>query len=394
MSHDFNAPTGKRRKVLITALEPSADAIGAAFIRSLRKRMPNTAFIGCGGPLMAEAGFQSLFPTDDFAVIGVGDVLRVLTQAFSRAKELAELAATEKADAAIFIDGWLFARLCAVRFKKYAPQTVLYKLAAPQVWASRPERVDFVASYFDGVMCLFPFEPPLFEKAGARSAFVGNPNFQLAARSRGDGNAFRLRHQLSDKPILTVLLGSRRGEVKRLAPIFGAVVQQVAAKVDDLVVVTQLAPAVRDFAQPHIEKWGVETISPQPSEKFDAFAATTAALAVSGTVTTELAINGAPMVVAYRVENLTALWLWRAMKCDYASIINIAANKEILPEFLQLKCRPSAIVPSLLTLLTDEKIRTQQIEEARSVLEYLDVDGEKAEDRAAVQFVNWFSEKK
>lgn len=379
------------KPLLLTALEPSADAIGAAFMRALKARAPETRFIGCGGPAMAAEGFKSLFPTDAFAVMGVADVASVFFKAMTSARSLADLAKSEQADAAVFIDGWSFSRLCATRFKKYAPETKLYKLAAPQVWASRPNRVDFVAEHFAGVMCLLPFEPRLFEAAGAKAAFVGNPNFQAAARARGDGAAFRMRHGLGQRPILTVLLGSRGGEVKRHAEVFGAVVDRMAKAVPNLAVVAPLAPAVEVLAREAIAAWGTAPFVPKTDEKYDAFSASTAALAASGTVTTELAINGAPMVVAYRVETLTALWLWRAMICDYASIVNIAADKEILPEFLQNRCTVDNIAPALQTLLTDEAARTAQQAAVQETLQYLDVDGDSAEARAAEQLLRWMA---
>ena len=153
-----------------------------------------------------------------------------LPEGFKRAKELAEEAAKRNAKAAVLIDGWAFSRVAAKRLRKLSPQTKIYKYAAPQIWASRPQRVDFVKEYFDGVLTLLPFEPPYFERASVPAAFVGNPTFQRAWRERGQGDAFRARYGLTDKTLLAVLPGSRKSEVKHLTPVFAETVEKLAAE--------------------------------------------------------------------------------------------------------------------------------------------------------------------
>ncbi len=374
---------------MMVAVEPPADTIGAAVMTALRARCPNIRFIGCGGDAMAAAGLKSAFPVDGFAVMGLWDAAKVAFSAFARARDLAALAAAEGADAAVFVDAWSFSRICATRFKKRAPHTALFKLAAPQVWATRPKRTEFVAEMFDGVLCLLPFEPPLFDAAGARARFIGNPNFQSAWRSRGDGADFRARHGVGDGPLLAVLLGSRKGEVNRLAEVMGETVARLAAQTPDLTVVAPLAPRIEERARAAIAKWPIKPIIPQAEEKYDAFAAADAALAASGTVTTELAINATPMVVAYKVDFLTAAWVRRAVITPYASIVNIAAGRAIAPEFLQENCTAEKMTAALAPLLRDGPERAAQLRGFDAVLSALGVDGPSAEDAAASTLLDW-----
>lgn len=375
---------------MIVAVEPSADAIGAAVLEELRRLAPaGTEFSGCGGPRMEAAGLSSLFPIDRLSVMGLADAARALPEALKRAGELAAKASAEEIDAAILIDAWGFSRACAHRMKQRAPKTRLFKLVAPQVWASRPKRVEFVKAHFEGVLCLLPFEPPLFEKVGVKAAFIGNPNFQAAWRARGDGEDFRRRHQLGDQTLLAVLPGSRRSEIRRHLRSFEGAIRLLAQRLPNLRIVTSMPAEIEAEARAGMKDWPGAPIFAAPHEKADAFAAADAALAKSGTVTTELAVNGAPMVVAYRVDPLTAFWIRMTIATKYATILNIVAGREVIPEHLQEKCAPERLAADLLALLTDPELRIDQVELYPPLLAKLGVDAPPAERLAAEKLAEW-----
>ncbi len=378
-----------RKTILFAAVEPSADQIGASVMASLRRQRSDIRFIGCGGEAMAGQGLSSAFPIDALAVVGFFDVAAVYFKALSYAKKLAQLAAREQATAAVFIDGWAFSRLCATEFKKTSPHTRLYKLAAPQIWASRPQRIDFVKQMFDGVMTLLPFEAPLFEKHGVPTVFIGNPNFEEAVAQKADGQAFRERYELKGRPVVGLAPGSRRHEIARLTPIFIGVIQRLARDIPDLAVVAPLAPAITAQAKAIIEPALPQTIFVDPEEKYDAFAAMTTAIAASGTVTTELAITKTPMVVAYRVDPLTAIWARRVYQPQWLSIVNIVAGKEIFPECLQEDCTTDAIYREIADLMKNPMAREQQQQAAAPIVASLLPDGPPAADRAAMALLNW-----
>jgi lipid-A-disaccharide synthase len=378
-----------RPRIMIVAVEPSADAIGAALLGELRELAPQARVLGCGGPRMAANGFQSLFPIDRLSVMGLIDALRALPEAQKRARDLSDLAVRERIDAAVFIDAWGFSRLCAGMLRKRTPSAKLFKLGAPQVWASRPRRVNAVRALFDGVLCLLPFEPAVFEKAGVRAEFMGNPNYQTAWRYRGDGDKFRELHELGPAPLLVVLPGSRKTEARRLLFPFAGAVRLLAERLPGLRVVAVLAPQVEAIARPLIATWPGAPIFAGDDEKYDAFAAADAALAKSGTVTTELAINRTPMAVAYKFDPVTAIWIRRIATTRFASIINIAAERAVIPEFLQENCRPDYLAAALEKLMTDRETRLEQLEAFPPLLAYLGVDGPPAARRAAETILDW-----
>jgi len=378
--------------ILLAAVEPSGDALGAALYRELDAKLGEAEFFGCGGDQMAAVGFDSLFPTDAFAVMGFTDVARALPEGFRRAKELAEEAAKRKAVAAVLIDGWAFSRIAAKRLRKLSPETKIYKFAAPQVWASRPQRVDFVKDYFDGVLTLLPFEPPYFERVGVPAAFVGNPTFQKAWRERGDGAAFRVRHDLGDKTLLAVLPGSRKSEVAHLTPVFSEVIEYLTKQFPDLHVIAPVADAVAGHVRQIMAGWAAPVIVVDTSEKYDALAAADAALAASGTVSTELAINGTPMAVAYRADAITAFWARRVVTTKYASILNVMADEFVIPEFIQEDCTADKLTKVMRTLLTDEQGRERQKQHFQELLPQLRLEGEPAAGIAADRIIAWMTE--
>lgn len=380
-------------RVLLVAVEPSADALGAALLRELRPLFsPQTRFEGCGGPLMEREGLESFFPIDALSVMGVSDVVRVLPEAFQRAEQIVRLVESERVDAVIFIDGWGFSRLCAARLKKRAPSTKLFKLGAPQVWASRPRRVGFVKKHFDGVLCLLPFEPKIFQKAGVRAAFIGNPNFQAAWAARGDGAAFRRRHDMDDAPLLILVPGSRCAEVDRLMPVYAEATKLLSDRMPDLRFCIPLAPSVADRVRRQVGRWPVPVTLVEAEERYDAFAAATAAIAKSGTVTTELAINHTPMAVAYKLDPLTALWARQVMITPFVTILNVTAGDYIVPEFLQGACTARNLAGAVAPLLRESEARAEQLEVFPRLLASLAVDGPPAAKLGAEKIREWMKE--
>lgn len=349
-------------KILLCALEPSADALGAALMASLQEKAPGVAFVGCGGPQMAAQGLNSLFPIDRFSVIGPVAALGALPAAKAAASRLARLAETQQPAAAVFVDSWSFSRLAAIRMKQKAPGTRMFKYVAPQIWASRPNRAAETAQLFEGVLCLFEFEPPMFEAAGVKARWVGHAGFQRALHHPDQASSFRARHGLADAPLLSVLLGSRRGELRRHGEPFGETVRLARHIVPDLRVVAPAAPGLSKDVGSIVQEWPGQPVVIEGAERFDAFQAADAALAASGTAIAELAIFNTPTVVAYRTDSLTALWARQVITTPYVSLVNIAAGHAVLPEFLQERCRAELMAPALAPLLKDSPARREQLQ--------------------------------
>ncbi len=381
--------SGASLKLMLCAVEPSGDALGAALINELRKKSPDVEIFGCGGALMKAAGLESLFPIDPFSVIGPIDAMKALPAAHKAADALTLEAEAKSADAVILIDGWSFARIAAKKIKQRAPEAKLIKYVAPQVWASRPHRTKTVAALFDGILTLFDFEPAWFEKEGVRSKFVGHSTFQAAAQARDDDAAFRERHGLDDSPLLAVLPGSRNGEVRRLLAPYRQTVEILRKTIPDLQTALVAAPAVKPEVAMAAANWPGGAALIGAAERYQAYRAATAALAASGTATTELAICRTPMVVGYCIDWASALWVRNVATVRYLSMINIAAGREIIPEFLQGDCKPEAMAAALAPLLTGAAERRAQLEAFPEQLQKFGVGGPPAAALAAETILEW-----
>ncbi|MEM9750952.1 MAG: lipid-A-disaccharide synthase, partial [Pseudomonadota bacterium] len=329
------AERGAVRRLMLIAAEPSGDLLGAELMAALRDRAPGIDLIGAGGAEMLRGGLRSLFPTDKLAVMGLKDVFPAIPEVLRRAREAADAAMREQPDAAILIDSWGFCHQVGKRLRQAGYRGRIVKYATPQVWASRPHRAGVLAEYADYALTLLPFEPAHFRAAGMKADYAGNSNFQKA-RNSGDGAAFRAEQGIAgDAPIVILAPGSRRSELRYLLPVFEQAAERLAARFPDAVFVAPLAPNVAEAVGGAFKSWAVpvRTIAGD-AQKRSAFAAANGALAASGTVTTELALSGTPVVVAYRVGWVTALWARAVMRTEYVSVLNVIAEEEALPEFL------------------------------------------------------------
>lgn len=381
-------------KIMICAVEPSGDALGAELMEALRAMSPDVDFIGCGGPLMAANGLRNLFSIAPFSVVGPIDALKALPAAMRGASALARAAKATPVDAAIFIDGWAFVRMAAARIKQQAPQTTMIKYVAPQVWASRPQRAGTLAKLFDGVLTLFAFEKKWFENEDVLTKFVGNPVFQSAAQDNADAARFRDEYAIGNAPLLAVLPGSRKSEVRRLIERFRETVDLLAADIEDMRVAIPVAPAVAQDVRRLTEGWSLRPLLVPAKDRYQVFAAADAGLAASGTVTTELAIFRTPLIVAYRVGWLSALWFRQVIITPYVTLLNIVADRAVIPEFLQDDCQPANMAEALAPLLADTPARKAQLEAFPELLGSLGVGGPPAAQEAGKAILDWISQKK
>lgn len=348
------------RIYLVTA-EPSGDALAGDLIDALRARRPDVEIAGVGGSEMAARGVVSPFDTSELSVFGFFDGLRIAKLAHRRAEEATEDAARFGADVVVAIDSYGFMLRVAWKFKARLPDVARIKYVGPQVFASRRGRARVIAENFDHLLAIHPFDAPFYEPYGLPVTFVGNP--ALARDLSGDGARFRRAHGLpEDAEVVLILFGSRMSELDRLFAHFADAVKRMKADRPHLRFVTVLSRTVEAAARERIcaEPAFDDLIVVSGEERRDAFHAVDAALACSGTVTTELARVGVPTVAAYRLG-----WvLWAAaraflMKSRYISLVNIAADAELIPERIQTRCTGKELAAAMLDLLRDAKGRSE-----------------------------------
>jgi lipid-A-disaccharide synthase len=256
--------------------------------------------------------------------------------------------------------------------RRVAPGLPLIKYVAPQVWATRPGRARTLAGSVDKLLTIHSFDAPFFEKEGLATTFVGNPALDRDF-SGAKGGRFRASMGAdASEPVLLVLPGSRAGEVSRLMPPFEAAVDTLKANRPSLRVVIAAADAVAQQVEARLAEWRHKpfVVRGEPS-RLDAMCAATAALACSGTVTTELALAGCPMVVAYRLGPLTHMVAKRLIRTRYITLFNVAAGAFVAPERVQDACRGDILAADLTRLLDDEPTRLSQIAAQRAALEVM-----------------------
>ncbi len=356
---------GRAPLILMVAAEASGDALAADLIAALRRRRPGLRFVGVGGPAMAREGVASAFDIAGLSVAGWFEGLAAYGEVKRRVAQTAALAARERPDAAVLVDSWGFTLRVAQALRRLPDPPVIIKYVAPQVWASRPGRARTLARAVDRLLALHAFDAPYFEAEGLKTTVVGHTALSrdLAA---ADGARFRRELGLgAETPVLLVLPGSRAGEIARMAPVFGETARRLHAERGDLAVVVPVAPTVADQVRAAVAGWGVPvTLIAGEAAKDDAMRGATAAVACSGTVTTELALAGCPFVVGYKASAATAFAARLILKTRWLTLLNIAAGREAAPEFLQERCTPDALVTALAPILFDaaarERMRADQ----------------------------------
>lgn len=351
-------------RVFLVAAESSGDALGADLARALKARDPNIALMGVGGAAMREERIESQVDISGLAILGFVDGLL----AYSRVKAAVEatVAAVLQAqpDVVVLIDSWGFTLRVARGVRAAAPEIKLVKYIGPQVWASRPGRAKTLAAAVDHLICIHDFETPYYEPYGLACTVCGHP--ALGRYKPGDGAALRIRQGWKpDEKVILVLPGSRNSEIRRVGPTLWAAAQLLHREQDVRLLVV-VAQAVRDAV---LDQAPAGAAVVDEREKDDAFAAATVALAASGTVTTEVALQGTPVVVGYKLGWFT--WAAARMflfKGKYATLMNVAAGAEIAPEFIQTRFTPKNVARAAALLLNSPRARAKQVDQQNEAL--------------------------
>jgi lipid-A-disaccharide synthase len=365
--------------IYLIAGEQSGDVLGARLMRALRARRPDLRFAGVGGRDMAAEGLDSLFPIHELALMGLLEVVPKIRRLRGRLRQTVADIEARAPDVVVTIDSPGF----TLRVLRALQPTTIKRVhyVAPQVWAWRENRVKRYPGLWDELLCLLPFEPAFFARHGLHGRFVGHPVLESGADT-GDAARFRARHGIAaDAKIVTVMPGSRHTEVSRLLPVLEATIRLLP---ENVVPVVALAGAVEAVVRERTAQWPVRPILvADTADKYDAFAASDAALTKSGTSTLELAVANVPMLVTYRVNPITHQIVKRLVKIKYASILNLLLDRPVVPELLQNDSRPDRLAAELHRLLTDRDAVAAQRLGFAEALKLLRPDGATPSERAA-----------
>jgi lipid-A-disaccharide synthase len=313
----------------------------------------------------------------ELALMGL-EVVPRLPRLLGRIRETAADIRARRPDALVTIDAQGFSKRIGLKLKR-APFPII-QYVAPTVWAWKPWRARTVARYLTHLLTIFPFEASFFDRYGLRNTFVGH----VAAEQAG------LRARLGIAPGATVLCalpGSRRGEVRRFLPIFAETIALLKTRFPDLVCLVPTVPTVAGVVEAAAKAWAVPAhVLREAQAKYDAFAASTVALAASGTVTSECAFAALPTVVMYRISAAAgeiARYFLKSKWIRFASAVNLVLDREVLPEFIQDRCKPALLAAAVERLVRDPAARAEQLAGLREAVQLLSVGGERPSRIAA-----------
>jgi lipid-A-disaccharide synthase len=377
------------KTIMLVAGDPSGDALGAGLARALAAALPGCRFIGAGGPKMAGAGVEFSFDLTADAVIGVSDVFKVLPRLLRHKRQLVRLALEKQPEVIVHVDFGGFNRWLARAIRTAArgrsaagwrPWIVQY--VSPQVWASRPGRAAKMARDFDLLLCLFPFEKEWYARhtPGFRVECVGHPMFDTHEARPGSAPP----EKPGGVPVVVLLPGSRRGELRRHLPVVFGAARWIAAKQPARFKLVapgeEMAGLARAFT-----RGGAPEIEIQVGRLREALSEAALALASTGTVTLECALFGVPAVAFYKTSLLTYWIARRLVSVEHLAMPNLLAGEALYPEFIQHRATAANLGGAALELLADPSRRAEIRSKLARVISSLGGPG--ASGRAAAAIV-------
>ena len=339
-------------RLALVAGETSGDLLASLLLKGLRERWPGTRSAGIGGPRMAAEGFEAWWPSEKLSVFGYVDALRHYRELVGIRSALRDRLLAERPDVFIGVDAPDFNFGLETALRGGGIRTVHF--VCPSIWAWRGERVNKLAAAADHVLCLFPFEPALLASHGVAASFVGHPLADTipldpplaparAALGLGDGDT-----------VVALLPGSRRSEIRHIAPAMLQAALIMARQRPGLRFVLPVAPGLRPLVEPLVAAHaGDVAVQLVDGRSHEVLAACDVTLIASGTATLEAALFKRPMVITYRLHWLNWLYMRRRAYQPWFGLPNILSREFIVPELMQDAATPDALAREALAWLDD-----------------------------------------
>ena len=372
-------------RIYMVAAETSGDLLAREVVEDIRRRNPDAHISGIGGGELASVGIESAIDISPLSILGFVEGLRAYGDVVRLADAAADAIIADDPDVVVLVDSWGFMLRVAQRVRLRAPNIRLVKLVGPQVWATRPGRAKTLASVVDHLLCIHDLEVPFYEPFGLKTTVIGNP--AISRHVQGNGSSFRAGQSIpEDAKLVLVLPGSRPSEIKRVAPELVSAAKALKSNDPNLKIVFMPASNVatqfrEDF--PGVASWSI--VSSDPGARYDAMAAANLALACSGTVTTELAMQDTPMIVAYKTGWITwALARGLLYSKTHITLLNIVSDDQpIVPEFVQTQQKADLIAAAAQDWFTDPDKLLAQLNRQRIALDRMKEGDRDASEIAA-----------
>jgi lipid-A-disaccharide synthase len=336
---------------LISAGEASGDLYASGVVHSLSSLYSHARFYGCAGPKLQAAGVEPVIDAKSLAVVGLAEVVEHLPRIYGEYRKLIAYVRRQPPDAALLTDSPDFHLRLARHLKKM--KVPVYYLVAPQVWAWRQNRVKVIRKLVDKLFCLFPFEEQWFRERGVDATYIGHP-LATIARTTLSRDEFLAQYRLPrDQRVLVILPGSRTVEACRHLPVL----LQSVAELRQRFALSVILATPRGFYRAEAfakfrERIAALSIQIVENDTWNCIGHADLALAASGTVTMEAAILGTPTVTFYKVSPLTWAAGRRLVKVPFLSMVNLIAERQIVPEFIQHEMTASHLTSAAEVLLS------------------------------------------
>lgn len=332
------------RTVLLVAGEASGDMHGAALVEELRHRDPGLRIVGVGGDRLREAGMEILVDSARLATMGFTEVFGSLGRILGIFRQLVRFLREERPALLVLIDYPEFNLLLAKRARRLGVPVFYY--VSPQVWAWRRGRVRKIARRVDRLAVVFPFEEALYNTGGRQLArFVGHPLLDEVQVTREPAETRALYGLSADRPLLALLPGSRRKEIRLLLPAALAAAKILVAEGWQVALARAHTLTEQDLREALDGRDpGVPVVV---DDTYNLVHAADAALVASGTATLETALLGRPMVIMYRMSRFTFALARRLVRVDHIGMPNLILGRRVFPELVQDAVTPEALVAAV-----------------------------------------------
>jgi len=349
------------KKIFILTGEPSGDKLASKVILNLKKINPNINFLSVGGENIKSLGIKSIYELKEITYLGFTNVILNIFKINKKINETVDQIIKFKPDILFTVDSPDFTLRVAKKVKNINKNIKTIHYIAPKVWVWRKGRVKKIKKFIDHLLLLFSFEKKIFEKEKISCEFVGHPLLDANTLKKTDVNQITVKK----KGLISIFPGSRVSEINTLMPILLKFVILMSKKYDDFTYVFHATKLQRALINRHVLKKNLincEVIS-DDKLKINILRKSIFAISKSGTISLEICNEKIPSIIIYKMNFINFFIIKMLVKIKFANIINIAANKEIIPELLQSQCNATNIYKKVNEFLANpEKIKKQVIE--------------------------------
>ena len=372
------------KKIFVLTGEPSGDKLASKVITNLKSSKPNIEYLSVGGEYLKALGIKSLYDLNEVTYLGFTKVLLNIFKIKKKIDETVNKIIEFNPDVLFSVDSPDFTLRVAERVKKLKSNIKTIHYVAPQVWVWREHRVKKLKHFLDHILLLFPFEKQYFDKENISCTFVGHPLLEDNEKNKID-----IKNVISeDKKIISIFSGSRTSEINVLTPILFKFIKMMKEKYNDIHFIFHTTNEHRETVKNLISKENIKNCDVISDEKIKSYILKKSMFAVakSGTISLEICNANVPSIIIYKINFINFFIVKMLVKVKFANIINIAADKEIIPELLQGKCNAKNVFNKVDEFLTNPDLSTNQINQFKEIIK--DFKTDKSSDLASSVLIN------